>query len=155
MTGRHCESEWEGRWLGLDGRTGMSTTSWISATRSSGSLDFASTVSTGSWETRPRERDAARLPIDAFWPILRLVVEFHERQHSEAVPFFDKPDRMTVSGVTRGEQRARYYERRRQQVPAHGLRLVLITLEDFTHRRARIVRNVSQDRATVARCLQA
>lgn len=51
------------------------------------------------------------LPVDGYWPGLRLVVEFYERQHSEAVPFFDKPDRITVSGVPRGQQRALYDER--------------------------------------------
>ncbi|WP_197683503.1 hypothetical protein [Jiangella alkaliphila] len=39
-----------------------------------------------------------RLPVDSFWPGHSLVVEYRERQHDEATPFFDKPHRLTVSG---------------------------------------------------------
>jgi hypothetical protein len=43
----------------------------------------------------------ARLPVDAYYPALNLVVEYHERQHSEAVTFFDR--RQVAGGITRGE----------------------------------------------------
>lgn len=43
------------------------------------------------------------LPVDAYYPELALVVEYHEPQHSKPVGFFDS--RPTVSGVARGEQR--------------------------------------------------
>ncbi|MGL5827697.1 MAG: hypothetical protein ACRCYU_23255 [Nocardioides sp.] len=79
----------------------------------------------------PKTGRTAGLPVDAYWPTRDLVVEFYERQHSDAVPFFDKPDRLTVSGVSRGEQRALYDERRRQLVPQQGIRLVVITLDDL------------------------
>ena len=81
-----------------------------------------------------------RLPVDAFWPEHQLVVEFRESQHFEATPFFDKPDRLTVSGVHRGEQRRRYDERRDSLIPEHGLRLVVIRTDDFETRGKRIVR---------------
>ncbi|WP_146604989.1 hypothetical protein [Jiangella anatolica] len=68
------------------------------------------------------------LPVDAYWPSNRLVVEYRERQHDEPTAFFDKPDRLTISGVYRGEQRALYDARRDELIPAHGLRLVLIRL---------------------------
>jgi hypothetical protein len=93
------------------------------------------------------------LPVDVYWPTRNLVVEFYERQHSEAVPFFDKPDRLTVSGVPRGEQRALYDERRRQLVPQQGIRLVIITLEDFESKRGKIVRDHDRDLTTVAKLL--
>jgi hypothetical protein len=93
------------------------------------------------------------LPVDGYWPTRNLVVEFYERQHSEAVPFFDKPDRLTVSGVARGEQRALYDERRRQLVPQQGIRLVIITIEDFESKRGKIVRDHDRDLATVAKLL--
>ncbi len=63
---------------------------------------------------------AASLPVDAYYPALKLVVEYHERQHSEAVALFDR--RMTVSGVSRGEQRRRYDQLRREVLPKHGLK---------------------------------
>lgn len=71
-------------------------------------------------------RRARRLPVDCYWPGQRLVVEYRERQHDQPTAFFDKPDRLTVSGVHRGEQRARYDTRRDTLVPAQGLRLVVI-----------------------------
>src|SRR5262245_55172490 len=47
-----------------------------------------------------------RLPVDAYYPALNLVIEYNERQHSEAVKFFDR--RIVASGITRGEQRKLY-----------------------------------------------
>ncbi len=67
-----------------------------------------------------------RLPVDAYWPDLGLVVEFHEYQHDRATPFFDKPDKLTVSGTPRREQRARYDQRRAETLPEHGLTLVVL-----------------------------
>lgn len=47
-----------------------------------------------------------KLPVDAFYPPLNLVIEFKEKQHSEEMTFFDR--RETVSGFGRGEQRKLY-----------------------------------------------
>lgn len=68
-----------------------------------------------------------RLPVDGYWPAANLVVEYRERQHDQSVPHFDKPERVTVSGVHRGIQRALYDARRDELIPAHGIRLVVIT----------------------------
>lgn len=73
-----------------------------------------------------------RLPVDAYWADLRLVVEVYERQHDESVAHFDKPDRLTVSGVHRGRQRQIYDQRRLVEVPAHGLQLVILRTRDLT-----------------------
>lgn len=59
-------------------------------------------------------RKGTKLPVDAYYTSLRLAVEYHERQHSERVPHFDKPHRITVSGVNRGEQRLIYDQRRQE-----------------------------------------
>ena len=101
----------------------------------------------------PKTGRTVALPVDGYWPDNNVVVEFYERQHSEAVPFFDKPDRITVSGVPRGEQRALYDERRRQLIPQHGIRLVIVTLDEFESRRGKIVRSRERDRAAVAAIL--
>jgi hypothetical protein len=74
-----------------------------------------------------------RLPVDAFYPTLRLVIEYRERQHGEPVEFWDR--RPTISGIPRGLQRARYDERRRQVLPREGIRLVELSYEDFEHNR--------------------
>ncbi|GAA2746955.1 hypothetical protein [Kitasatospora cinereorecta] len=73
----------------------------------------------------------ARLPVDGYWPGRRLVVEYRERQHDEPVAFFDKPERTTVSGVHRGEQRALYDARRETEIPRHGLRLAVVRPADL------------------------
>ena len=96
----------------------------------------------------PSSGRAARLPVDAYWEELGLVVEFRESQHYLPTPFFDKPARMTISGVHRGEQRRRYDERRDALIPEHGLRLVIIRTDDFETRGKRI-RRQSIDRRIV------
>jgi hypothetical protein len=73
----------------------------------------------------------ARLPVDAFYPDLKLVIEFYERQHSEPVGFFDR--RSTVSGVARGQQRKLYDQRRRDVLPQHGYELIVFDYTDFAH----------------------
>lgn len=72
-----------------------------------------------------------RLQVDAYWPGHEVVVEYRERQHDVPVPHFDKPDRLTVSGVHRGLQRAAYDRRRDELIPAHGIRLVVIRPADL------------------------
>lgn len=88
-----------------------------------------------------------KLPVDGFWPALKLVVEFQEEQHSKPLPFFDR--RHTVSGVGRGEQRRLYDERKHLLIPKHGLRLVVIEKSAFVVRSKRIVRDPARDIAIV------
>lgn len=84
------------------------------------------------------------LPVDAYYEDLNLVVEYCERQHTEAVPFFDR--RLTVSGVGRGEQRRIYDERRREILPKYGIHLISISYSDFEYdSRKRIVREHQRD----------
>ncbi|MFF9279097.1 hypothetical protein [Streptomyces griseosporeus] len=91
-----------------------------------------------------------KLPVDAYWPGHQLVVEYRELQHDRPVPHFDKPDRLTVSGVHRGEQRALYDARRDTEIPAHGLRLVVIRPGDLdADRRGRLRRNREADLAAL------
>lgn len=97
----------------------------------------------GDLDTRGRR---ARLPVDAYWPGHQLVVEYRELQHDRPVPHFDKPDRLTVSGVHRGEQRALYDARRDTEIPAHGLRLVVVRPGDLdADSRGRLRRNAAAD----------
>lgn len=70
-----------------------------------------------------------KLPVDAYYPDLNLVVEYRERQHTESVKFFDNKN--TVSGVPRGEQRRIYDQRRRDVLPKHGIDLIEISYSDF------------------------
>lgn len=92
------------------------------------------------------------LPVDGFYPELRLVVEYHERQHNERVGFFD--DKPTVSGVPRGEQRRRYDARRRELLPLNGITLIVLGIDEFAHDRAKRLLRISSDKAIVSRRLQ-
>lgn len=69
---------------------------------------------------------SAMLPFDAVWEKRLLIIEIDEDQHREATPLFDKPDRLTVSGVHRGEQRRVYDARKRSAAIARGYRVIAI-----------------------------
>ncbi|NUP41552.1 MAG: hypothetical protein HOY76_32135 [Streptomyces sp.] len=95
-----------------------------------------------------------KLPVDAYWPEHRLVLEYRELQHDQAIPHFDKPERLTVSGVHRGEQRALYDARRDEEIPAHGLRLVVVRPADLdADSRGRLRRTERADLAALAALL--
>lgn len=70
-----------------------------------------------------------KLPVDAYYEGLNLVVEYYERQHTESVKLFD--DRMTKSGVPRSVQRRIYDERRKEVLPQHGIQVTVISFQDF------------------------
>ena len=98
---------------------------------------------------------AVRLPVDAYYDELKIVIEYRELQHTESVKFFDKADRMTISGVHRGEQRRIYDEKRRNLIPQHGLTLIEISYLDFNHsKQKRIIRNEKEDTQILKNILQ-
>lgn len=90
-----------------------------------------------------------RLPVDAFYPDLALVIEYRERQHVTAHAFFDR--KLTVSGVSRGIQRTQYDERRRRVLPANGIRLVELNVADFPNVGGRKLRRDSHEDLVVIR----
>lgn len=87
-----------------------------------------------------------KLPVDAYYKGKNLVIEYREKQHTESVCHFDKPDKITVSGVHRGEQRKIYDQRRRDVLPQHGINLIEISYSDFKfNSQKRIVREYEHD----------
>ena len=96
-----------------------------------------------------RGDSGSKLPVDAWYPSLNLVVEFRERQHTEDVKFFDR--RQTVSGVGRGEQRRLYDQRRREVLPQHGIGLVEFNYSDFNHTRTKKLERSLRDDTKVIR----
>jgi hypothetical protein len=94
----------------------------------------------------------ARLPVDAYYQELNLVVEYHERQHSEKVPFFDR--RIVSSGITRGEQRRKYDFRRAEILPANQIFLIVFCYQEFEHDSSKRLRRVVSDLEIVRLRLQ-
>jgi hypothetical protein len=94
-----------------------------------------------------------KLPVDAYYSSLNLVIEFKEKQHTEEVNFFDK--RQTVSGVGRGEQRKLYDQRRRNVLPEYGIKLIELDYSDFEHTRGKkLVRNREEDLKVIKKKLK-
>lgn len=93
-----------------------------------------------------------KLPVDAFYPSLNLVVEYRERQHTESIKFWNKP---TSSGIPRDEQRAEYDERRRKVLPENGIRLVEISYSDLRYgSNKRLLRDEASDKQVIQSLLK-
>lgn len=86
------------------------------------------------------------LPVDGFYPDLKLVIEYHEKQHTQSVAFWNK---MTACGLRRDEQRRYYDQLRRQELPRNGIRLLEIDYRSFDHRKNGKLRRVDLDRGAV------
>jgi len=82
-----------------------------------------------------RGDSGTKLPVDAYYPELKLVIEYREKQHTEAVAFFDK--KQTISGMPRGEQRKHYDELRRVILPQQGIRLIEIEYNELAHSKSK------------------
>lgn len=87
--------------------------------------------------------DSGRLlPVDAYYGTLNLVIEYCESQHTISTPFFD--NKITISGVSRGEQRKIYDERRKKVLAQHGINVVFIHYSDFGTTK-KLIRNRDKD----------
>jgi hypothetical protein len=86
-----------------------------------------------------------KLPVDAFYKELNLVIEYGERQHIEELASFDKPTKPTIGGVNRGQQRKIYDHRRREVLPRFGIELLEISYLDFKYDKQK---RIKRDRAT-------
>jgi hypothetical protein len=100
-------------------------------------------------DASPTTGKCVRLPVDAYYADLKLVVEIMERQHDEAVPLFDR--RKTVSGISRGEQRRAYDARRVELLPKKGISLVVLDVADFPISGGKKLRRVPQHDEGVVR----
>ena len=101
-------------------------------------------------------RDGKRrtLPVDGYFPRHQLIVEYWERQHSAPIPIMDKGP--TVSGVSKGDQRRLYDQRRQLWARAHGLQLVVLDYRGFeTDEQGRLIREYVRDMRAVIDALGA
>lgn len=93
-----------------------------------------------------------KLPVDAYFTSHNLIVEYREKQHFEPVPIMDR--RMTISGVSRGEQRRRYDSIREQWAKEYGYKLLVICYNELSHKKnGRLIRNKSKDLKVIQRKL--
>jgi len=96
-----------------------------------------------------------KLPVDAYYKELNLVIEYYEKQHTESVAHFDKPDVKTVSGVSRGEQRKLYDQRRKEQLPKNGINLIIIDYTQLSHNGSKdLIRDKEKDIAVLKTILE-
>lgn len=96
-----------------------------------------------------------KLPVDAYYSDLNLVIEYREMQHFNENKHFDKPDIITISGVHRGAQRRLYDMRREEMLPLNGIELLLIPYSAFTcNSQGKIVRNSEKDINVITRLLR-
>jgi hypothetical protein len=86
-----------------------------------------------------------QLPVDAFYPSLNLVIEFEESHHTQPIIFFDKPEVMTISGISRAEQRIKYIELRKEILPKHKIKLIFIAFDEFKLKGKRLNRIKEKD----------
>lgn len=93
-----------------------------------------------------------KLPVDAFFPKANLIVEYREKQHSQSVSIMDK--RMTISGVSRGEQRRIYDLRKEQWALNNEVNFLAISYFDLAHKKSgKLNRDPDYDRAALKRLL--
>jgi len=73
----------------------------------------------------PKRPSGVTLPVDAYYPNFKLVLEFREAQHySDRVALWD--NRITATGQRRKEQRREYDKRREELLPANGIKLLIV-----------------------------
>jgi len=96
---------------------------------------------------RGKNGRCVKLPVDAYYEELKLIIEYRETQHTRENILFDKPNKLTISGCHRGEQRRRYDQRRRDIL---GKQLIELDYTLFEHNaQGRLSRNKSDDEAVI------
>ena len=88
------------------------------------------------------ERKGKKLCVDVYYDELKLVIEYHEKQHTESIPFWNK---LTPQGYTRDEQREIYDQRRREVLPQNNIRLIELDYTDFKEKNKKLVRDKEYD----------
>ncbi len=72
-----------------------------------------------------------KLPIDLYYKELNLALEFVEHPDSKKNAIDSKEERLTVSGITRAEQRLKYFNRKRKVLTEKDKSFIEIPLKDF------------------------
>ena len=87
-----------------------------------------------------------KLPIDLYYKELNLVLEFVEHSDSKKNAIDSKEERLTVSGITRAEQRLKYFNRKRKVLTEKDKSFIEIPLNDFeVDDSVKLIRNKGND----------
>lgn len=79
------------------------------------------------------KKTRTKLPLDAYYHSLNLVIEYREKHHDEEVSDVEKPIVKTVSGVSRAEQRKIYDLRRKDVLLRKNINFIEINYYDFKY----------------------
>ncbi len=94
-----------------------------------------------------------KLPVDAYFPRSNLIIEYWEKQHFKPVNIMDK--RITISGVSRGQQRKIYDLRKEKWALDNNVRLFIITYLQLKHKpNGRLLRDKIGDRKVIVNILK-
>ena len=92
------------------------------------------------------EKTRTALPVDAYYRELNLVILFSEKQKNLSGEAYAKSDRMTISGVTRSEQRKVYDQRKRSALDSKSIEYIEIDYSSFqVNGRNRLTRDIKAD----------
>ena len=88
------------------------------------------------------EKTQTRLPLDAFYEDLKLAIKYKKFYSAKPILDDDESEPLTVSGMSREEQRERYDLRRAELLRENGIRLVNVLYSNFVcDERNKIVRD--------------
>ncbi len=94
-----------------------------------------------------------KLPVDAYFPRSNLIIEYWEKQHFKPVDIMDK--RITISGVSRGQQRKIYDLRKEKWALDNNVRVIIITYLQLKHKpNGRLLRDKIEDRKVIENILK-
>jgi hypothetical protein len=79
------------------------------------------------------KKSRTKLPLDAYYHNLNLVIEYREKKYAEEVSDVDKPTIKTISGVSRDEQRKIYEQRKKDVLLRKNINLLEINYYAFEY----------------------
>lgn len=100
-------------------------------------------------------RTRTKLPLDAYYDNLNLVIEYAEKQSDDPVSEVHNSDKMTISGVKRSEQRKIYKTRKKEVLRKKQINFIEIKHADFKcDNENRLIRNNEDDIKVLKRILK-
>ena len=92
-------------------------------------IDTASINVTGDYQQNGKTR--TKLPIDIYYVNLKLALEIVEHPERRKNAIESKEEKLTVSGVSRAEQRLKYFYRKKNTLTNKDKAFIEIPLENF------------------------